>query len=133
MDRVKTPLYWGGMILSDVAAAYQYEMWLSSLIKRRYDAIIKKHGHGFLVTMNDVFKERVKRGMYGVGCLYPIPDDPLVVFDEESAYWPVLRLNRVKLNIVKLEVFKLFRRVRHQFSRDVHKRRAELVRERGQQ
>lgn len=110
MDGVKVPLYWGGMILSDVAAAYQYETWLSSLIKRRYDAITQKHGHRFLVAMNDVFKERARRGMYNDRNLYPIPDDPLVAFDEEATYWQVLRLNRVKLNIVKLEVFKLCRR-----------------------
>lgn len=106
----QTPLYFGGMILSSIDAAYRYEDMLSATLLHRYQRIVSKYGYSFLGRAQDVFKRKLKAGHYNQGDLHPLPEDPLVHFDEMASYWTFLRLTSRKLNIVILEVFKEKRR-----------------------
>lgn len=104
------PMYWGGMILSSIAGAYKYEDMLSKAILGRYNRIVNRYGFYFLGQAQRVFERKRKAGHYSRADIHPLPEDPLVYFNEDACYWTFLRLRRKKLNIVILEVFKERRR-----------------------
>lgn len=101
---MRTPNYWGGMILSDIDTAYDYESWLSSLLKRRLEKYSKKWY--FFMGMEALMKSR----KYSRNDFHLIPSDPLVSLPEEALYWQCLSLKSYKLKILEAEVMKYYRR-----------------------
>lgn len=104
MNNIRVPYYFGGMILSDINQAYDYEIWLSRMLKSRFDKYRKNWG--FLLGMETLLKTRT----YTLSDFHTIPEDPLINISEDALYWRCLRLKSRKLNILKLEVLKYYRR-----------------------
>lgn len=101
---MRAPNYFGGMILSDIDAAYDYENWLVSILKHRFNKYSKRWY--FFVGMETLMRGR----RYSQADFHPIPDDPLVHFPEELTFWKCLSLKRKKLKILEFEVLKYYRR-----------------------
>ena len=105
---MKGPVYLGGMILSDMDTAYRYELALKRTIERRFDKY--KRNWGFHLGMETLFKIRKGAGLYKRKDIHPLPGDTLIYIDHEAIYWEYLRLKSKKLNILRLEVYKYYRR-----------------------
>lgn len=101
---MKTPLYFGGMILSDIDTAYNYETQLVKMLKYRFDKYSKKWG--LFTGMEALLKGR----RYSEFDFHVVPSDPLIHIPEDFLYWKFLRLKSKKLQILKLEVYKYYRR-----------------------
>jgi hypothetical protein len=98
------PSYFGGMILSDMQTAYNYEHWLVSMLQYRYEKY--KKNWGFFMAMEALIKDRD----YTVDDFHPIPTDPVLFIPGNLMHWRFLALKRRKLAILKFEVMKYYRR-----------------------
>ncbi len=98
------PYYFGSMILSDMATAYDYENWLVAMLQYRYDKY--QSNWPFFVGMETLMQGR----KYIATDFHPIPEDPLVYIPEDLIYWKCLRLLRRRLTILEFEVKKYYRR-----------------------
>lgn len=108
MSRNTRPMYWGGMILGDINSAYKYENDLKKIVENRY----KKYSNrwSLFLGMHALYEERKRNRRYNQNDLHYLPKDPLVYINEEALVYEFLLLKSRKLNILKLEVYKFYRR-----------------------
>ncbi len=97
---MKSPYYFGGMILSNIDAAYAYENWLKEMLHSRYIKYSKNWE--LLIGMDSMFRDR----KYARVFLHPMPEDPLIYFPEKIIMHPCLFLHRSKLKLLKLVALK---------------------------
>ena len=102
----KVPNYFGGMILSGINEAYDYENWLANMLEKRFKKYKKKWS--FFIGMNVLMEGR----NYSANDFHFIPADPLIHIPEDLIYWKCLALKRRKLKILEFEVMKYYRRKR---------------------
>lgn len=108
---MKSPYYFGGMILSDMDVAYDYENWLKAMLYNRHAKYSKSWG--LLVGMNNLFRSKE----YGREFLHPMPEDPLIYFPDEITMHPCLFLYRTKLKLLRLAVLKFYNKKGYYYER----------------
>lgn len=104
--RLTPPHYFGGMILSNIDIAYNYEKNLLLMLKHRY----QKYSSNWklFVSMNAMAKH------YKSSDFHPMPSDPLLYFPEDLHYI-CLRMKRKKLKLLVLKCLKYYNKHKYYF------------------
>jgi hypothetical protein len=97
-------MYMGGMILSSMEAAYEYEYALKDFIERRKQMF---EGDTFWGRNRSLLRDFESEAHFPKDAYYYVPEDPLICFPD---YEPVMLLKRRYLNRLRQWALKYHRR-----------------------